>query len=88
MQDGGLFVIETQNRQVARPFEIIGETVAPGEYIVLSVTDSGMGINSVTLPRVFEPFLTTKEVGSGTGPGLSTLYGIVTQTDGQILAES
>ena len=88
MQDGGLFVIETENRQVARPFEINGETVEPGEYIVLSVTDSGMGIDFVTLPRVFEPFFTTKEVGSVTGLGLSTVYGIVTQTGGHILAES
>jgi two-component system cell cycle sensor histidine kinase/response regulator CckA len=88
MQDGGLFVNETKNRQVARPFEINGETVAAGEYIVFSVTDSGMGINSVTLPRVFETFFKTKEVGSGTRLGLSTLYGIVTQTGGHILAES
>jgi two-component system cell cycle sensor histidine kinase/response regulator CckA len=67
MQDGGLLAIETENRQVARPFEINGETVAPGEYIVLSVTDSSMGIDFVTLPRIFELFFTTKEVGSGTG---------------------
>ena len=88
MQDVGSLVIETENRQVARPFEINGETVAPGEYIVLSVTDSGMGIDAETLPRIFEPFFTTKEVGSGTGLGLSTVYGIVTQTGGHILAES
>jgi two-component system, cell cycle sensor histidine kinase and response regulator CckA len=88
MQDGGLLVIETENRQVARPSEINGETVAPGEYIVLSVTDSSIGIDFVTLPRIFELFFTTKEVGSGTGLGLSTVYGIVTQTGGQILAES
>jgi two-component system cell cycle sensor histidine kinase/response regulator CckA len=83
-----LLVIETENRQVARPFEINGETVAPGEYIVLSVTDRGMGIDSVTLPSIFEPFFTTKEVGSETGFGLSTVYGIVMQIGGHILAES
>ena len=88
MQDVGSLLIETENRQVARPFEINGETVAPGEYIVLSVTDSGMGIDAETLPRIFEPAFTTKEVGSGTGTGLSTVYGIVTQTGGHILAES
>ncbi len=60
----------------------------PGEYIVLSDTDSRLGIDFVTLPRIFEPFLTTKEVGSETGLGLSTVYGIVTQTGGRILTES
>ena len=60
----------------------------PGEYIVLSDTDSRLGIDFVTLPRIFEPLLTTKEVGSETGLGRSTVYGIVTPTGGRILTES
>ena len=88
MQDGGLFVIETKNRQVTRLFEINDETVEPGEYIVLSVTDSSLGIDFVSLLRIFEPFFTTKEVSAKIGLGLSTVYEIVKQTGGHILAES
>jgi two-component system cell cycle sensor histidine kinase/response regulator CckA len=88
MRDGGQLIIETANRSVTRPFEINGETVMPGEYVILSVRDTGIGIDADTLEHIFEPFFTTKEVGSGTGLGLSTVYGIVTQTGGHILAES
>lgn len=88
MLNGGTLVIETSNATIGKPFEINGETVELGEYIVLSVSDTGTGIQPDTLEHIFEPFFTTKEVGSGTGLGLSTVYGIVTQTGGHILAES
>ena len=88
MLNGGSLVIETSNRTVHRPMEVQGESVEAGEYVVLSVSDTGMGISADDLPHIFEPFFTTKEVGSGTGLGLSTVYGIVTQTGGHIFVES
>jgi two-component system cell cycle sensor histidine kinase/response regulator CckA len=64
------------------------DTLPVGDYSALRVTDTGTGIAADQLPKIFEPFYTTKEVGKGTGLGLSTVYGIIKQSGGYIFAES
>ncbi len=85
---GGELAIRTSNRELSRPVKREGETVPPGDYVLIEVADSGCGIAQENLDRIFEPFFSTKAVGAGTGLGLSTVYGIVKQTGGFILVDS
>jgi PAS domain S-box-containing protein len=88
MPEGGHLHIETRNARLDEAAAASQPGASAGEYIVLSVTDTGIGMSEETQKRVFEPFFTTKEVGKGTGLGLSTVYGIVRHSGGYIVLES
>jgi PAS domain S-box-containing protein len=88
MAEGGMVKIETAGQAVQEPRLHSQGEVPPGQYVTLSVQDTGSGIDSVTLARIFEPFFTTKDPGKGTGLGLSTVHGIVHQSGGYIAVDS
>jgi PAS domain S-box-containing protein len=89
MPDGGKITIQTANAKLNHE-DLRSEHnyIRPGLYVMLSVTDSGQGMDKETQSRIFEPFFTTKEKGKGTGLGLSTVYGIIKQSGGYVLVES
>jgi signal transduction histidine kinase len=87
MPDGGTLSIETNNRRVS-PSDAHEWGIEPGDYIRMTVTDTGMGMTSEVLVRAFDPFFTTKEVGQGSGLGLSIAHGMLKQSGGTVLLES
>ena len=87
MPAGGQITIETKMVQLARGQKVVPQA-APGNYVLISVCDTGCGMDEATRARIFEPFFTTKGVGKGTGMGLATVQEIVQQCGGQIAVES
>ena len=88
MPGGGVIRIETENLRLLEDFKRDRVAVPKGDYVVVKVTDEGIGIPLDKLGKIFEPFFTTKKPGEGTGLGLSTAYGIVKQTGGYIFCDS
>jgi PAS domain S-box-containing protein len=88
MARGGKLIIESSNFVQPEDRDSANEIMAPGDYVLIEVKDTGKGIEQDDIKKIFEPFFTTKEVGQGTGLGLSTVYGIIKQMGGYVFPES
>jgi PAS domain S-box-containing protein len=88
MPRGGILSIKTEKVELDEGFKRRNGFGKPGKYVLLSVSDTGVGMSAAIIEKIFDPFFTTKEVGKGTGLGLSTVYGIVKQHEGYITVES
>jgi CheY-like chemotaxis protein len=84
MRSAGTLTLETRNAVLDEDYAEQFEEVTPGEYVLLAVADTGAGMSSEIMQRVFEPFYTTKEVGQGSGLGLSMVYGFAKQSGGRV----
>ncbi|KAB0507141.1 ATP-binding protein [Pseudomonas lini] len=88
MPDGGKLLVKTSNQHLDTGFTEAHNNLQPGDYIVLSVTDTGCGMPQSTINRAFDPFFTTKPIGQGTGLGLSMIYGFSKQSGGHVSIQS
>ena len=88
MPKGGKLVITLSNVEIAETRAPRLSEIKPGRYVQLRVADTGVGMNDDVRDQIFEPFFTTKEAGAGTGLGLSTVYGIIRQSEGYIVVDT
>jgi PAS domain S-box-containing protein len=84
MPEGGRLTIETMNAHIDEAYARVHAEVVPGQYVLISISDTGVGMDADTSSRAFEPFFTTKPVGQGTGLGLSQVYGFAKQSGGHV----
>ncbi len=84
MPDGGKLTIETANTRLDEAYARMNDNVEPGQYVVISVSDTGSGMTPAVIAKAFDPFFTTKPIGEGTGLGLSMIYGFAKQSGGHV----